>query len=162
MLIEKARNGPRQRHGIGFLVADTARRLRSEFAGRLQGTGLTLAQARVLLHVAREPGLRQVELAELLEVAPITLARLMDRLEGHGLVERRPDECDGRAYRIFATRAAASTLAAIERVSDVLVRETLQGVSAADAQIVAACLQRMRANLAGLPAAGQAKGHSAR
>jgi DNA-binding MarR family transcriptional regulator len=86
----------------------------------------------------------------------------MDRLEGHGLVERRPDECDGIAYRIFATRVAASPLAAIERVYDVLVRETLQGVSAADEQIVAACLQRMRANLAGLPAAGQAKGHSAR
>lgn len=147
MLIEKPLNRSRQRQGIGFLVADTARRLRSAFAGRLQGTGLTLAQARVLLHVAREPGMRQVELADLLEVAPITLARLMDRLESHELVERRPDKSDGRAYRIFATRAAGATLAAIEQVSDALVREALHGVSAGDEQIVAACLQRMRANL---------------
>jgi|JRYF01.1.fsa_nt_gb DNA-binding MarR family transcriptional regulator len=162
MLIEKPSNRSRQRQGIGFLVADTARRLRSAFAGRLQGTGLTLAQARVLLHVAREPGMRQVELADLLEVAPITLARLMDRLEGHGLVERRPDESDGRAYRIFATHAADATLAAIEEVSDALVREALHGIGAGDEQIVAACLQRMRANLARLPSAEAATRRAAR
>lgn len=132
-------------------MADTARRLRTAFAGCLQGTGLTLAQARVLLHVAREPGLRQVELADLLEVAPITLARLMDRLESRRLVERRPDASDGRAYRIFATDAAVAPVATIERISDALVREALHGTSAADEQIVAACLQRMRANLARLP-----------
>lgn len=162
MLIEKPRNRSRQRHGIGFLVADTARRLRTAFAGRLQGTGLTLAQARVLLHVAREPGMRQVELAELLEVAPITLARLMDRLESHGLVERRPDESDGRAYRIFTTRAAAAPLAAIERISDALVREALHGIGAGDEQIVGACLRRMRANLARLPTIEQATDRAAR
>lgn len=162
MLIETPAHRSRQRQGIGFLVADTARRLRSVFAGRLQGTGLTLAQARVLLHVAREPGMRQVELADMLEVAPITLARLMDRLQSNGLVERRHDESDGRAYRIFTTRTAGATLAAIEQVSDALVREALHGISAGDEQIVAACLQRMRANLANLPAAGRATHRAAR
>lgn len=162
MLIEEQPGWPRQRHGIGFLVADTARRFRTAFADRLQGSGLTLAQARVLLHVAREPGMRQVEIAGLLEIAPITLARLMDRLEGHGLVERRPDQSDGRAYRIFATPAAAAPLTAIERISDALVREALHGIRAGDVDILAACLQRMRANLPRLPSAEHEKDHAAK
>lgn len=162
MLIERPPSRSRRRQGIGFLVADSARRLRTAFASRLQGTGLTLAQARVLLHVAREPGMRQVELAALLEVAPITLARLMDRLESQGLVQRCPDESDGRAYRIFATRAAAAPLAAIETISDALVREALAGITAGDEQIMAACLQRMRANLARLPTVEQTTDHAER
>lgn len=150
MLINEPSGRVRRPLGIGFLVSDITRRLRANFAGRLEGTGLTLAQARVLLHVAREPGLRQVDLAELLDVTPITLARLIDKLESRQLVERRGDAADGRAYRVFSTPAAADALSTIERISAALVREATQGIAAPDQAALTANLQRMRANLMGL------------
>src|SRR5690606_34684335 len=64
---------------LSFLLADVARLLRRTMARRLEGSELTFAQARVLVHLARDPGLRQVELAARLEVQPITLARLLDQ-----------------------------------------------------------------------------------
>ena len=92
-----------------------------------------------------------------------TLVRVGHQLRAApGAHPRRPDESDGRAYRIFATHAADATLAAIEEVSDALVREALHGIGAGDEQIVAACLQRMRANLARLPSAEAATRRAAR
>jgi hypothetical protein len=76
---------------LGFLLASVARQLRHAFQQRLTDPQLTLAQARALVYVARHEGVRQVELAALLEVQPITLARLIDQLARAGLVERRAD-----------------------------------------------------------------------
>ena len=92
---------------LGFLLADVSRLMRRAFQQRLEGSSLTLAQARALIYVSRNEGVRQVDLADLLEVQPITLARLIDQLAGDGLVERRSDPADRRAYHIFLTPAAA-------------------------------------------------------
>ena len=84
-----------EQNSLGFLLADVYRFMRRAFAEKLAGdSALTMAQARALLFVSRREGLRQVELADLLEVKPITLARLIDQLVHHGLVERRPDPSD--------------------------------------------------------------------
>lgn len=133
--------------GLGFLVADLARSMRAAFARELEGSGLTLAQARALLYVSRHEGLRQVELAELLEVQPITLARLVDSLERTGVVERRADPQDRRAYRICLTPAAGPLLASIERTAAAIRRRSLQGISTDEAARVMAALRQMRENL---------------
>lgn len=91
---------------LGFLIHDVARLLRRNFNRRVQCLGLTQAQCRVILHLHRCEGLQQVALAELLEIQPITLARLLDKLETSGLIERRRDPKDRRAFCLYLTPAA--------------------------------------------------------
>jgi DNA-binding MarR family transcriptional regulator len=132
---------------LGFLLADVARLMRRAFQARLEGSPLTPAQARALVHVSRREGIRQVELADLLEVQPITLARLIDGLEGAGLVERRADPADRRAYQLFLRPAARSELAEILQVGAEVRAQALAGVSESQAAVLAAALDRMRDNL---------------
>jgi DNA-binding MarR family transcriptional regulator len=101
---------------LGFLLADVFRLMRRAFQQRLEDGALTPAQGRALVYISRHEGIRQVDLAKLLEVQPITLARLVDQLAESGVVERRPDPADRRAYQVFLTPAAASHLATIEQV----------------------------------------------
>jgi DNA-binding MarR family transcriptional regulator len=136
-----------QTDSVGFLVADVARLMRRAFQARLDGASLTYAQARALVWLAREQGLRQVDLAEQLEIQPITLARLVDQLAAAGLVERRADPADRRAYRLFLTRAAAPRVAEIRAIGDAIRDEALAGLGAQDAAQTVAGLRRMRESL---------------
>jgi DNA-binding MarR family transcriptional regulator len=133
---------------LGFLLADVSRLLRRTFEQRLQGSTLTLAQARALVYLARQEGCRQVELAELLEVQPITLARLIDQLAEAGLVERRVDPADRRAYRLFLTPAAAPQLAAIRQGAATVRAEALAGLDDSQVATLLVALNAMRDNLA--------------
>ncbi len=83
-----------------FLLHDVARLLRHEADRRAGAHGMTRAQWVILFWLQRQPGLSQKELAEILEVEPITVARLIDRLEARGMVERRPDPKDRRIWRL--------------------------------------------------------------
>ncbi len=121
--------------------------MRRAFARRLKGSSLTLAQARALVYVSRHEGVRQVELAALLEVQPITLARLVDQLDVAGLVKRRADPADGRAYQIFLTTAAKGPLEEIARVAATVRAQALKGLSEREAGATLAGLRRMRENL---------------
>jgi DNA-binding MarR family transcriptional regulator len=132
---------------LGFLIADVSRLMRRAFAGRLQGSALTLAQARALVYLSRHQGIRQVELAALLELQPMTLARLIDQLERAGLVERRADPADRRAYRLHLMPAAAPRLAAIRRVARATRAEALRNQATRQAQAAQRALQAMRDNL---------------
>lgn len=137
---------PRQ-DSLGFLMADTFRLMRRAFQQRLEGSALTLAQARALVHVSRSEGVRQVELADQLEVQPITLARLIDQLADAGLVERRADPTDRRAYRIHLTPAAAPHLTAIEKVGAAVRADALRGLDEQQVATVLFALRTMRDNL---------------
>jgi DNA-binding MarR family transcriptional regulator len=106
---------PPAEESIGFLLSDAVRLMRAEFNRRVQRHGITLAQAKTLHWLSREPGLRQVELAGLLEIAPMTLVRLLDQLARAGHIERRPDPGDRRAFRLYVTPAAKPVLAVIGR-----------------------------------------------
>jgi DNA-binding MarR family transcriptional regulator len=97
---------PEPEGAFGFLLHDVARLLRGNFNRRVQVLGLTQAQCRVVLHLSRNEGIQQVALAEILEVQPITLARLLDKLEAAGLVERRRDPSDRRAFCLSLTASA--------------------------------------------------------
>ena len=90
---------------IGLLLIDTGRLLRKRFEQNVRGTGLTRAQWQVLKEIYVQEGLNQGALAELLEVEPITVGRLVDRLEQAGLIERRPHPTDRRAKQIVLTPA---------------------------------------------------------
>ena len=136
-----------QQDTLGFLLADVSRLMRKAFHQRLGDSALTLAQARTLIHISRNQGIRQVELAELLEIQPITLARLIDQLAKSGLVERRNDPEDRRAYQLFLTSEAQPQLDAIDRVAKAIRREALRGLSKSEAKRVMDALGRIRNNL---------------
>ncbi|MNT17553.1 Transcriptional regulator SlyA [compost metagenome] len=88
-----------------------------------------------------------MELADLLEIKPITLARLLDQLEQAGLVERRPDPDDRRAYRLYLREQAEQALNDIRRAGAAIHAETLDGISEAEEAALTDVLRRIRANL---------------
>ncbi len=132
---------------LGFLIADIARLMRGHFATLLTGSPLTFAEARALIIVARFEGARQVELAALAEVQPITMARLIDTLVEHQCVERRPDPSDRRAFRIYLAQAAEPELARFRDCGIFLQQQALQGL---DETAVRAMLLQLRQNLTAL------------
>lgn len=130
-----------------FLVVEVSRLMRREFYDRLEGSTLTQAQARALKHIAHNEGLKQRDLAELLEVQPITLARLVDQLEEMKLVERRPDPEDRRAYRLHLTPEASPHLRAIEEVADRIRAHALADLTEKERAAAVAALAKIRDTL---------------
>jgi DNA-binding MarR family transcriptional regulator len=133
---------------FAYEVAATAQALRRAFDRRAAALGVTRAQWRVLAWLGHEDGLRQVDLADALDVEPITLCRMIDRLAEAGLVERRRDDEDRRAWRIHLTAAASPVIASLRGVASDFLGEALDGVSAAEQAQVRDVLARVRSNLA--------------
>lgn len=143
---------------LGFLLADVARLWRRALAQRLEGCELTFAQARVLFYLTRDPGLRQVELAARLEIQPITLARLLDPLDQRGLIERRRDPGDRRAWRIYPTAAAGDPLTEIRTVGQAVRMDALRSIDDSSIEILRTMLLQMWQNLSG-PAGTEETNH---
>lgn len=122
-----------------FLLHDVARLLRVDADKRARAHGMTRAQWGILIWLERQPGLSQKELAEILEVEPITVARLIDRLEHRDMVERRPDPKDRRIWRLHLGEPAYLVLREIDRqrahmralVTDGLDAETIETMTEA-------------------------------
>src|SRR3954453_3045918 len=134
---------------LGFLLHDVARLLRKHFeqSARSAGLGLTRSQWQVLAHLAKNEGIQQGALADLLEIEPITLVRLLDKLQELGLVERRPHATDRRIWLLFLKPSAGSVLAAMRSVGDLTRTEALAGVSDNDRERLMQTLTTMRGNL---------------
>ncbi|HEX8605330.1 MAG TPA: MarR family transcriptional regulator [Pseudoduganella sp.] len=130
---------------LEYLLSDINRLMRRKFAQRMEGN--TLAQGKALIFVSNNEGIRQVDLAALLEVQPITLARLLDQLEANGLVERRADPTDRRAYRIYLTPVATPHLDKIDQLAAQVRAETLLGIDSERQVLLMEALHQMRANL---------------
>ena len=96
------------RREFAFVLNDVARLLRTYADQRARQLGMTRAQWAVLARLEHAEGLKQSELAEMLDLQPITLTRLVDRLCANGLIERRPDPNDRRAKRLYLTAAGAA------------------------------------------------------
>ena len=111
-----------------IVLHDVARLLRTRFDQRARARGMTRAQWIILARLSRQPGLSQNELAGICEVEPITVGRLVDRLETRGLVERRPDPADRRINRLHLLAAAQPILAEIASYKEVLHEEILGGL----------------------------------
>ena len=124
---------------FGLLLHDIARMMRKQFTRRVQGLGLTQAQWQTLVHLSRNEGIRQVSLAEIMEIQPITLVRLIDRLQAAGWVERRADPSDRRAFQLYLTGRAKPLLEQLWDTARDLRKEAMAGVpAAAQAQMIEA------------------------
>ena len=133
---------------LPFEIAETAHAMRRAFDRRAVSLGVTRAQWKVLFRLTRTPGLRQVELAEMLDVEPITLSRIVDRLEEAALVERAPDPADRRAWRLQVTEKAKPLVAKLKALGTELVDEAFEGVDESELKRVRDVLAQVRENLA--------------
>ena len=111
-----------------FEINETARAIRRLFDQRTSVMGVTRAQWRVLARLKREPGLRQVELAERLDMEPITLCRIVDRLEEAGLVERKTDPSDRRAWLLELTARADPVVKQLRGLARGIAEEAMEGI----------------------------------
>lgn len=142
--------------GVGLLIHDVGRLLRRLIDQRAQAVGLTSAQWRVLSAVARaefknEEAPNQAAIAEQMDLEPITLSRLIDRMEAAGLIERRADPADRRAYRLYLQEAARPLVLKFRDVATGCLTDALAGVSEAELDQVTDVLTRIRNNLTGKP-----------
>ena len=110
-------------------LVESSRLLRNFIDHRAKGRGTTRAQWIVLFRLREQEGLSQVDLADVLELQPISLVRLLDRLVEHGLVERRHDPKDRRANRLFLTDAGRQLVDDLDSLRDANATDVLQGVS---------------------------------
>lgn len=136
---------------LGFLVSDVSRLMRRRFDERARTIGATRAQWRALTSISRNEGINQGGLAELLEVEPITLCRMVDRLAEAGLVERRRDPNDRRAWQLFLLPKSHPILESLRGMADELFVGALDGLSSDDQARLTASLSRIRENLLDLP-----------
>lgn len=133
--------------GLGFLISDVSRLLRREFDARARAIGVTRAQWRALLALSRAEGINQGALAERLEVEPITLCRMVDRLADAALVERRRDPADRRAWNIYLTDRARPLIEQLTGIADDLLAAAFDGIEQPARDALAATLHRIHANL---------------
>jgi DNA-binding MarR family transcriptional regulator len=108
---------------------------------------MTRAQWGILIWLERQPGISQKELAELLEVEPITVARLIDRLEARGMVERRPDPRDRRIWRLHLSQPAHLMLREINQQRAEMAEMVTAGIEDVSQTIMIEALARMKATL---------------
>ena len=131
---------------LPFEIGETAHALRKAFDRLAVGLGVTRAQWKVLFKLTRKPGLRQVELADLLDLEPITLCRIVDRLEEAGLVERSRDPEDRRAWKLHVTAKAQPLIEKLHAVGAELVDQAFGGIDPKEIEIARKVLAQAREN----------------
>ena len=132
---------------LQFQLHDVARMLRTRFDRWARSYGLTRAQGVILVRLHHQPGLSQIEMAAICEVEPITVGRLVDRLEARGLIERRPDPADRRIRRLHLLPASEPILALIDGYRADVNDSLLSGVSAEARETVVNVLLHMKHKL---------------
>jgi DNA-binding MarR family transcriptional regulator len=136
---------------LGFLLGDAARLLRRAFDERARAMGVTRPQWRVLALLRRFDGSTQVTMADMLDVEPITLGRMVDRLQDAGLVERRADPNDRRAWRLHLTAKGESTIKDLQPTAYALFEDAVSGLDASKQAELESMLNVIRANLTRKP-----------
>ncbi len=132
---------------IAFTVMDVARMLRTYADQRARQFGISRAQWGVLVRLDRSEGLKQSELADILDLQPISLTRLLDRLAENGLIERRADPNDRRANRLYLTPAARPLLGELAKLGAGMMEEVLEGFDPKANERLLHDLARMKDNL---------------
>jgi MarR family transcriptional regulator, transcriptional regulator for hemolysin len=141
-------------------LIESSRFLRNYIDQRAKTRGTTRAQWIVLFRLREQEGLSQVDLAEVLELQPISLVRLLDRLVEHGLLERRSDPKDRRANRLFLTRAGRQLADDLDSLRDAIATDVFQGIQAASLETSLETLRGIKERiktLAGPPGNAAAK-----
>jgi DNA-binding MarR family transcriptional regulator len=132
---------------LDFVLHDVARLLRRRFEQNARGSGLTRSQWQALTYLAQNEGINQSGLAELLDVEPITLCRIVDKLQDFGLIERHPHPSDRRVWILHLTPAAHPKLMQVRKLGDLTRSEALAGVSDTDGSHLLETLQALKLNL---------------
>jgi DNA-binding MarR family transcriptional regulator len=130
-----------------FLLHEVARLLRKRFEQISRECGLTRSQWQALAYLAQNEGINQSGLAEFLDVEPITLSRILDKLEACGLIERHPDPSDRRVWILRLAPAARPKLVQARKLSEITRREALTGLSEAEDLRLLETLQVLKFNL---------------
>ena len=132
---------------LGFLIHDVARLLRKRFEQNARHIGLTRTQWQTLAYLSRNEGVNQKALAEMLEIEPITLKRVIDNLENRGFVERRADQNDRRVWLLFMTSQSHSFLDEMRSLGEQTRSEALAGIDENERTRLARILETMKLNL---------------
>ena len=134
---------------IGAMLHDVARLIRRRFDRRARQTGLpiTRQQARALLHIARNEGLSQAAVATMLDIEPIALVRMLDRLHEEGLVERHPHPTDRRVRTLWLTPLAWGVLDQVLALNAEIREEACAGLPPASREMLLRALGHMKGNL---------------
>ena len=130
-----------------FTLGEVFRLVRAYADKQAAHHGITRAQWAVLAKVERSEGMKQSELAELMEMQPITLTRLIDKLCDNGWIERRGDESDRRVNRLYLKKAARPLLGKLAGLRSELTATALQGISPQDAHRMLAQLETIKDNV---------------
>ena len=130
-----------------FVLHDLARHLRFDADRRAAAHGMTRAQWVILFWLQRQPGLSQKELAEILEVEPISVGRIIDRLEARRMVERREDPADRRMWRLHLTPDAVPVLEELRAERDAMFDMATNGLDPATVTFLTEALCRMKTNV---------------
>ena len=146
---------PTANNSLFYMLHDATRQLRKHFDRRATRLELTRAQWRALKATSRQEGLSQTELAELLDMEPIPVGRVIDRLEKTGFVERRADPADRRVWRLYLLPPSTRVTDEVERLAVSLRREATAGITAAELATTLSVLQRVRGNLIQLDREGR-------
>jgi MarR family transcriptional regulator for hemolysin len=134
---------------IAISIVDVARMLKTYADQRARQFGISRAQWTVLMRLDRFEGLKQSELAEVLDLQPISLTRLLDRLAGNGLIERRPDPNDRRANRLYLTPAARPLLKQLSELGEDMMTSVLDSIDEPSRERLLKNLASMKDNLRG-------------
>lgn len=132
---------------IGTMMAQVSRMMRRAFDLQARQIGVTRPQWQVLSLLARHAGINQGGLADILEVEPITLGRMIDRLQESEMVERRPDPADRRAWRLHLTPKGEEQIERLRPLAEATLELALEGIRADERERLMAILGRMRVNL---------------
>lgn len=131
---------------VGYLLSDVSRLVRKTFQNDPKIGNITLAQAKMLSTIARHEGIKQVELAELLEIKPMTVARLIDQLVAEGLVERCTSTTDRRAHLIYLLPAAQARLTTVDTVGNKVWEIGLRGLTKEQRELFIQTLEHIHGN----------------
>ena len=135
------------RREFAFLISDVARMLRTHADQRARAFGMTRAQWAVLARLESNEGLKQSELAEMLDLQPITLTRLVDRLCASGLIERRADASDRRVKRLYLTAQARPLMDRLAALGQDMMESVLEGFDVPAIERMITELSRTKENL---------------
>ncbi len=135
---------------FGFILKDVNSLYVHRFEQHAASIGLTLPQCRTLIRLAENEGVSQVKLAELTDLEPMALVRILDRMESDGLIERRSDPRDRRVRCLYLTSSGKPLLEVIRRLMDLTWGDAFSGISKEKSELMTEVLERVRSNLSGL------------
>ncbi len=134
----------KQDRELAFAITNAARALRTAFNEKAHHLGLTQAQYRTLIYLYRQQGITQREMADILEIRPITLTRQLDQLAANQLIERRINPNDRRSFQLYLTKKAEPVIGELTTIGESLMQKATRDFEQADKNQLAQMLIHMK------------------